>query len=280
MTREGTMHGTLKTRALSDSMGLEVLNLDLRMDLNPVVTASLAKLLYEHAVLCIRDQELSPKDLAELGAGFGCLIEHNEADLRLPGLPGVMSLSNADDRDDRQLNGGAHWHTDLVHSAEPASFTMLHAVAVPEHGGGTLFANQVAAYQDMTDSQRELAESITIVHCYEGRRDGSMPLFEHDLVRDHPVTGRKALYGAADTGIGVVGMPDAEARRVLDEFARHATQSQFIYRHAYRLNDLVIWDNAQLLHCAETLHRARQANERRIMHRVSVRGWPQIDGRA
>ncbi len=100
-----------------------------------------------------------------------------------------------------------------------------------------------------------------------------MPTFEHPLVRRHPVTGRKALYAAADTGIGIVGMLDDEAQALLDAFADHATQPRFVYLHRYRPHDVVIWDNAQLLHCAERLQRAERTDMRRIMHRVSVRGW-------
>lgn len=270
----------LATRPLSESLGLEVTGLDLTVDTGPDLAAALVPLVYAHAVVCIRDQRLAPVQLARFGESLGTPIHHNEENLRLDGLPGVMSLSNADQRDDRQLNGGAHWHTDLVHSDEPASFTMLNAVAVPARGGGTLFANQVAAFDALTPERRALAESLVIVHCYEGRRDGSMPTFRHPLVRRHPLTGRKVLYGAADTGIGIVGMDDAEAQPLLDAFAGHATQRRFLYRHTYRPHDVVIWDNAQLLHCAERLARADRPDMRRIMHRVSVRGWPGADGRA
>ncbi|MDT8321186.1 MAG: TauD/TfdA family dioxygenase [Xanthomonadales bacterium] len=268
----------LDTRSLSDSLGLEIQGLDLRRDCGAELTTALAALLYEHAVLCIRDQELTPAEFARFGESMGQPIHHNEENLRLDNLPGVMSLSNADNRGDRQLNGGAHWHTDLVHSDEPASFTMLNAVAVPRSGGGTMFANQVEAFEALPAERRALAESITVVHCYEGRTDGSMPEFEYPLVRRHPVTGRKALYGAADTGVGIVGMVATEARALLDEFADHATQPRFVYHHAYRLHDVVIWDNAQLLHCADRLQRAADPDQRRIMHRVSVRGWPSLAG--
>ncbi|MGI9344027.1 MAG: TauD/TfdA dioxygenase family protein [Gammaproteobacteria bacterium] len=267
----------LRTSSLCATLGLEIVGIDLRRDTGPELTAALAPLLYEHAVLCIRDQELSPQDLARFGESLGRPVQHNEEDLRLDGLPGVMSLSNADDRDDRQMNGGAHWHTDLVHSDEPASFTMLHAVDVPDAGGGTLFANQVMACRSLPADRLEQAERTTVIHCYEGRTDGSVPEFRHPLVRRHPVTGRKALYAAADTGIGIVGLADEEAQPVLAEFAHHATQARFVYRHAYRPNDVVIWDNAQLLHRGERLERAHDAVTRRVMHRVSVRGWPRID---
>jgi taurine dioxygenase len=264
----------LKVRPLSESLGVELLDLDLHRDMTSRLAAVLTGLLYDHAVLCIRRQPLSPAELAHFGEHFGRPVHHNEENLRLDGLPGVMSLSNADQRDDRQLNGGAHWHTDLIHSDDPASFTMLHAVAVPASGGGTMFSHQVAAFEALPPERQALAESITVIHCYEGRRDGSMPTFLHPLVRRHPATGRKALFGAADTGIGIVGMAPDQAEPLLEAFALHATRPEFVYRHTYQPDDIVIWDNAQLLHCAERLRRATSSDTRRIMHRVSVRGWP------
>lgn len=271
------MRERLTIRPLSASIGVEVAGLDLRRERGPAVATMLASLLYEHAVVCLRQQPLSPVELSQLGESFGPLVHHNEENLRLDGLPGVMSLSNADDRDDRQLNGGAHWHTDLVHSEAPASFTLLHAVAVPGSGGGTRFADQVAAYRELPDELRSGVERIKVRHCYEGRTDGSMPIFEHPLVRRHPVTGREALYGAADTGIGIVGMEPRQARALLAEYGRHATRDRYVYRHQYRVDDIVIWDNAQLLHCAERLERATSPATVRTMHRVSVRAWPQGD---
>lgn len=265
---------TFATRPLSEEFGLEIHGLNLSADAGPDLAAALAALLYEHAVVCVRSQPLSPAELLRFGESLGAPVHHNEEDLRLDGLPSVMSLSNADDRDERQLNGGAHWHTDLVHTDEPASFTMLNAVAVPADGGGTMFANQVAAFDGLPADRRTLAESLTVIHCYEGRRDGSMPTVEYPLVRAHPVTGRKALYAAADTGIGIVGMARDESDRLLREFAEYATRPRFTYLHRYRPDDLVIWDNAQVLHCAERLRRADRTDMRRIMHRVSVRGWP------
>jgi len=263
---------------LSKLLGLEITGLQPSEAAQPENVKMLVQSLYAHAVVCIRDMELAPGDLLKIGQSLGQPIHHNEEDLRLDNLPGVMSLSNADQRDDRQLNGGAHWHTDLIHSDTPASFTLLNAVAVPESGGGTNFANQVAAYNELPSDRRAQADSIMVKHCYEGRTDGSMPIFEHPLVRPHPITGKKALYGAAGTGIGIVGMSGEEAVPILAGFAEHAIEDRFVYHHNYKLHDLVIWDNSQLLHCADRLQRSTDESSNRIMHRVSVRGWPRPDG--
>ncbi|MBT7951956.1 MAG: TauD/TfdA family dioxygenase [Gammaproteobacteria bacterium] len=262
---------------LSDKSGVQVSGIDVSHDLHDDDISKIVSLLYEHGVVCIRDQQIQPEELANFGARFGSPVEHNEENLRLNGLSTVMSLSNADDRDDRQLNGGAHWHTDLIHTNEPASFTMLHAVAVPPSGGGTLFANQILAYQALPIELEEKIRERVVIHCYEGRTDGSMPEILHSLIRKHPVTGKTALYGAADTGIGIVDMEAVEAMKLYLEIGEFATQDKFVYRHQYQLNDLVIWDNAQLLHSAEVLTRANSKQEQRIMHRVSVRGWPETD---
>ena len=268
--------GTVRSSPLSQTLGIELTNFDVSKCTSADEVMHLVQLLYRHGVVCLRDQNLDPEALSRISQLFGNQIHHNEENLRLDGLPGVMSLSNADDRDERQLNGGAHWHTDLIHSAEPASFTMLYAVAVPKVGGGTLFADQVAAYRALSKAQQEQAKELVLMHTYEGRTDGSVPVLEHALVRRHPATGVEALYGAADTGIGVVGLTDEEARPLLDQIGRHGTRPEFIYHHKYRLHDLVIWDNARLLHRGERLDRARRREDERIMHRVSVRGWPQL----
>jgi alpha-ketoglutarate-dependent taurine dioxygenase len=115
-----------------------------------------------------------------------------------------------------------------------------------------------------------------VAHCYEGRTDGSMPTVHQPLVRVHPVTGRKALYGAAGTCLAIDGLDDAESKALLGELGRHAVDARFQYVHQYAKDDLVIWDNASTLHRGPTLEEARGEGEARVMHRCSVRGWPEV----
>ncbi len=72
----------------------------------------------------------------------------------------------------------------------------------------------------------------------------------HRIARAHPVTGRKALYAVSGSSFGIEGMPDDEAIALLDELKAHATQPKYLYRLRYNVGDLVIWDNASLLHSA------------------------------
>jgi alpha-ketoglutarate-dependent 2,4-dichlorophenoxyacetate dioxygenase len=87
------------------------------------------------------------------------------------------------------------------------------------------------------------------------------------LVRTHPATGRKSLYLASHAG-GIVGWPVPEARAFLRDLVEHATQRQFVYAHAWRVHDLVMWDNRR------TMHRARPfpAHEPRDMRRTTLVG--------
>lgn len=260
---------------LNGAFGMEVTGINLAEGFDDALIDQLTELIYEHKVVCIRDQALSPAQFDAFGRAFGTPIEHVEENLRLGDASTIMSLSNADGRDERQRNGGAFWHTDLIFTEEPASLTMLNAVVVPEDGGPTRFADQVAAFDTLPEKQQQRLEGRIVRHCYEGRRDGSMPIVEHPLVRAHPVTGRKALYGVTGTCLDINGLPPRDSAKTLEDLEAHATSLPFVYMHHYRTNDLVIWDNASTLHCGPTIDAAdgEAAANARVMHRCSVRGW-------
>ena len=264
----------MRIERLPGAFGAEITGVDLSRPLAGSVLDAIVAALYEHLVVCFRRQKLSHAAFAAFGRQFGEPIVHVEKDLLVEAVPEVMTLSNADGRPARQRNGGNHWHTDLVFTDTPASFTMLNAVAVPSVGGETGFADQFAAHDALPDDLRDQARGITVAHCYEGRRDGSFPTVYHPLVRAHPVTGRKALYGANSTCIGIRGMDDGEAADVLARYREYALADSIQYYHQYEDDDVVIWDNAATLHTGPRLEPAGGDIEPRIMNRISVRGWP------
>ena len=97
---------------------------------------------------------------------------------------------------------------------------------------------------EKTEKTKKLRDDLT------EEQKAKMPLITHPLVRPHPVTGRKALYAVSGSSYGIVGMPEDEAVALLDELALHATQPMYVYSLSYEVGDLVIWDNASLLHSA------------------------------
>jgi taurine dioxygenase len=144
---------------------------------------------------------------------------------------------------------------------------MLYSIEVPKSGGNTLFANQYAAYDGLSDAMKQEIASLVAIHHYGNRKEmndasriaaspltpeqkAKMPLITHPLVRAHPVTGRKALYAVSGSSYGIVGMPEDEAVALLDKLAAHATQPKYVLSYGYRVGDIVIWDNASLLHSA------------------------------
>ena len=97
------------------------------------------------------------------------------------------------------------------------------------------------------------------------------------LVRPNPVNSRKALVLGSHIG-AIVGMADDEAMALIDELTEIATQDTFTYRHVWRPNDVVMWDNRAVLHRGRPYD---EANERRLMVRTTLAGDgpTAVDGR-
>jgi alpha-ketoglutarate-dependent 2,4-dichlorophenoxyacetate dioxygenase len=74
-----------------------------------------------------------------------------------------------------------------------------------------------------------------------------LPGAVHPLVRANPRTGRRALYLASHAS-RIVDWPVPEGRLLLGELTERATERRFVHRHAWRVGDLVIWDNLATMH--------------------------------
>ena len=149
----------------------------------------------------------------------------------------------------------------------PARCTTLYSIQVPKKGGDTLFANQYAAYDDLSSSIKKKIEDLVALHHYgnrddqdkssrtvasvlTGEQEEKMTWVRHKVARKHPITGRTALYSVSGSSFRIEGMPDDEAIDLLDALKRHSTQEKYQLRLKYGLGDVVVWDNASLLHSA------------------------------
>ena len=259
----------LDFKPLCPGFGLECLGIDLAEPLPDSVFAEIDAAFFRGQVLVFRSQSLKPEEFVAFARRFGEPEPHVIDQFHHPDDPNILILSNVviDDEPQGLADAGTYFHTNYSYLEVPARATMLYSIEVPSRGGHTLFANQYAAYDGLPDSLKKQVESLVAIHHYGNRNDldeasrtaasaltdeqkAKLPLIAHPIVRVHPVTGRKMLYAVSGTSFGIAGMPDDEARKLLDLLAAHATQERYRYSHAYRVGDVVLWDNASLLHAA------------------------------
>jgi alpha-ketoglutarate-dependent 2,4-dichlorophenoxyacetate dioxygenase len=161
-----------------------------------------------------------------------------------------------------------------------ATYSLLSAHRIPATGADTEFADMRAAYDALPESTKEKIDGLVAEHSYyysrvvgggpeptdEERR--ARPPAQHRLVHEH--RGRKTLYLASHAS-HIVGWPVDEGRALL----RELTRPEFVYRHRWRVGDVVVWDNLCTMHRATPFEDQRY---KRDMRRTTVReGTAQLE---
>jgi taurine dioxygenase len=265
--------------------GVEAEGVDLSEPLTDADFGVLEQAFYEHHVLALRGQQITAAQFAAFARRIGPPQPHVIDQFHHPDDPNILILSNVvkDGRPTGLRDAGSYFHTDYSYLAVPARATTLYSRVVPKVGGDTLFADQQAAYEDLPDAMKQRIDPLLAIHHYGNRNDvdessrtaasvlsteqkARMPVITHRIARPHPVTGRTCLYAVSGSSFGIVGMPDDEARDLLDELAAHATQPKYQLRFAYGVGDIVVWDNAALLHSATLIDPA----DARTLWRITV----------
>ena len=281
----------MEFRSLCPGFGVEASGVDLSRPLADADFESLRQAFFDNQLLVLRGQSLTPLQFSAFAGRFGPPEPHVINQFHHPEDPNILILSNRrkDGKPIGLADGGTYFHTDYSYLDVPARATSLYSVEVPSVGGDTLFANQYAAYDALPEVTKRLIERLEAVHHYGNRQDqdessrtvasvlsddqkAKMPVITHRIARAHPVTGRKALYAVSGSSFGIVGMPQDEAVALLDELAAYATDSRFQYSLRYGVGDVVVWDNASLLHAATLTH----PDDPRTLWRVTLkeRGAP------
>jgi len=167
------------------------------------------------------------------------------------------------EREDRRRAyglGNRLWHTDASFQDPPGRYSMLHARIVPPVPADTEFADMRAAYDALPEDMKARLEGLQAHHSiaysrqtlgfeFSGDEAERLKGAVHPLVRTLPRTGRRSLYLASHAN-RILGWPVPDGRLLLLDLSEHATQRQFVYRHSWRVGDLVIWDNRCTMHRA------------------------------
>lgn len=234
-----------------------------------------------HLVLVIRGQNLTDPELIRFGRNFGPLLlgTRRAAGMkpRDESAPEINVISNVIENGVKIGNlgdGEAIWHTDRSHQAEPLSASILYALEVPPSGGDTSWANMYLAFETLPDALKRRVAGLTIDHDASldsggnPRADFKGTGANHPIVRTHPETGCSALYLGRRPNSRIPELHQDESDALLDTLWAHASQSQFVWTHRWRVGDILIWDNRCTIHHREAFDPAT----RRIMHRLQASG--------
>ena len=266
--------------------GAEVRGVDL-VNLTDAMFGGIQQALYDHQVVVIRGQPLDDPQLIALGKRFGELEPPGMSIIGKPYIdayPDILVISNIveDGQPKGNLGAGeAIWHTDMSYRDVPVSYAILHALEIPPVGGNTYFSNQYLAYEKLPEATRRALDGKLIIHDESYNSGGQLrkgfkevadpreaPGARHPVFRVHPATGKKALYLGRRRNAYILGLPLDESESLLDELWAQASRPEFTWGHEWQLGDTLMWDNRCLVHRRDPF----DAQERRMMHRVQIRG--------
>jgi len=221
------------------------------------------------------DQQLAfSRQLGPLETATGDIAAPQDRRLGME-LGDISNLSKHNEvlpREDRRRLfglGNQLWHSDSSFKDVPAKYSLLSARTIPDADGNTEFADMRAAYDTLDEKTKREVQGLICSHSQifsrgilgftdftDAERVKWAPVRQR-LVRKHPSSGRLSLYLSAHAG-GIEGWPVPEARAFLRDLTEHATQRKFVYAHAWKRHDLVMWDNRA------TMHRARRYDHTQV----------------
>jgi len=281
---------TLTFRKLHPCFVAEVSPVDLRRVHDPETLGQIRAGMDEYAVLVFRDQPFADDEqlafaqrldgVLHTKLGISALQKNrlgNEALGDISNLDESGEIMRSDNRRRMYGLGNRLWHTDASFQDPPGRYSMLSAKVVPPVDADTEFADTRAAYDALPEEEKRRLEGLRVHHSIaysrqtlgfefsQGEQDALQGAI-HPLVRTIPRSHRRSLYVASHAS-RIIDWPVPEARLLLRDLIEHATQAEFVYRHSWRVGDLVIWDNRA------TMHRARPFDDtkyRRELRRVTT----------
>lgn len=267
--------------------GAAARGVDLSKDLSSALVADIRKAWLTHRVLAFPNQSMDDDALERFTLAMGGFGEDPFFD-PIPGREHIAAIRR--EADETAPLFAENWHSDWSFLARPPAGTCLLAIDIPPCGGDTLFADQIAAFAALPEDRKKHLRSLTAIHSAqlayapegtygEKDTDRSMAIRPHEsarathshpLIQPHPETGEEAIYSTLGYIIGIEGMEQAEAIGFLSELAQWQARDEFVYRHRWEPNMLVMWDNRSVLHKAT----GGYEGHRRELHRTTIAAAP------
>ena len=276
---------------LSGTIGSEIRGVDLSRPLSDEEVAAIRAVLLERKVVFFPGQHLDADQHIAFAQAFG---EVTEAHPVIPGIESHPEVFEIDYSEAGRLYDyygdisnrarGIAWHTDVTFVERPPLGSILNAVVIPPAGGDTLFSDQQAAYEGLSESLRSYLDTLTAVHDgqaqfgpllkrfeqgeWEGETFRALEPVEHPVVRAHPETGRKALFVNPGFTSHIKGLNRPESDALLAFLYQHATRDEYVVRYHWHAGDLGFWDNRVTQHAVS----GDFGDQPRVIQRITLRG--------
>ena len=275
----------------------EVFGIDARQNISHEQKTQLTKLINEYAVIILKNQKINDDEQIKFSENFG-FIEPAGTNTELTKITDRrLSLKMNDvsnlDKNNKPLTksnqnrifglGNRLWHTDASFKKIPVTFSILSGRKVSSKGGETEFCDMRCGYKALSNKMKNKVESLIGEHSLQYSR-GKLGFIMKDvltnkelkkfkpvlqpLVRKNYVTDRKSLYLSAHLGL-IKDWELADSILFINDLMEVCTRPDYIYSHKWEENDLVIWDNTQVM------HRGRYFNDQkeiRDVRRTTIAG--------
>lgn len=284
-----TSNEPFQVRPIGGRIGAEVRGVTLSAHLDDDAIAAINHALLEHKVLFFRGQShLDDAAQEAFAARFGETVAH-------PTVPSLSSGSRLLELDSKHGTRANSWHTDVTFVDAYPKISILRGVVIPPAGGDTVWANTAAAYANLPEVLRDLADKLWALHSNaydyaatrnvpdteserEYRKQFTSTLYEteHPVVRVHPETGERTLV-LGHFVQRFIGLSQRDSDRLAELFHDHVTRLENTVRWRWTQGDVAIWDNRATQHYAV----ADYGDAHRVVRRATVHGDVPvgIDGR-
>lgn len=271
--------GSLSISPASGALGAVIEGLDISK-LNSAQVAAIRPLLDEYSVLVFPDQELTPEEQIAFTAHFGPVEQHPlYRSAILDGYPEILVLEH---KNHEWVNGRNDvWHSDVTFSEEPPLGSVLYCRAITEGLGDTLFCSMRRAYDALSPGMQQMLRQLSAEHSsarmvvrnnsesYNVPIDEVPPPVNHPVVRTNRATGKQNLFVNPIYTIRFAGMTEKESDPLLNYLYEQATRPDNIYRHRWKVNDVVMFDNRCAMHYVVLDYGPEM---HRLMHRTTAAG--------
>jgi alpha-ketoglutarate-dependent taurine dioxygenase len=255
----------LTINKLTTSVGAEVTGVDAdRLVADEMLAQAVLEALEDNGVLVFPALNLNPEAQVAFCGRLGAVDHSSDGHHPVAGIYPI-TLNPTKNSSAAYLRATFDWHIDGCTPLDdecPQKATVLSAIQVADRGGETEFASSYAAYEALSDDEKQRYGSLKVVHSLEASQRRVTPeptaeqlarwrarrTHEHPLVWTHD-SGRKSMVLGASADY-VVGMDLDEGRALLAELLQRATRPDKVYSHRWSVGDTVIWDNRGVLHRA------------------------------